>query len=395
MEGDPLRFTYDGGAEENQPITIVRQRPAGGAAGHELRLRLGDDDQADDTMLSIGAKDDAAAVTSLEVRADGRVRVPVGPLDFDQVHRQEVDLFGSGTGIGTQPGVMYLRSPSGFAWFRGGTHSDVPFDNPSPGRVQMRLSDEGNLEFGNRTRQMIDLWAPSGSHDYGIGVQNSTLYFRTNADVCWFRGGNHSDSRGSPGAGGTLAMKLDSGSDLGVVGDITAGFDGHDAKVITRHVRGKRTSDDGVDDLFLNWNNGADVVVGNPSGTSSDLIVSGSITVEGADVESIIKVRTFDRTTSNNGSSPGSWSVSYAGQFDSVFAAYAMLTGFSVTGDSMSSNPLRSVNAGAIPQTVWVDVQAVSSSSASGQAFTAQSDPLFDGNNETSFTLVVIGRKWT
>jgi hypothetical protein len=370
-------------------------------AGHQLRLRLGDDDTAADTTFSIGTQADAAATTALEVRADNRVLVPTGVLDFGStLDRQQIDLSGSDTGIGTQPGVLYLRSSSGFAWFKGGVHSDTPFDNPSPGQVQMTLSDAGNLEFGARTRQMIDLWAAGGAHNYGIGVQNFTLYFRTDFDVCWFRGGSHSDSQSSPGSGGVLAMRLDSASSLEVFGsgathgDLTVGKGG-DAQVITRHVRGKGSGTDVTDHLFLNWNNGFDVYVGNPTGTTSDLVVSGALSVPGGGVESVVKVRTFPRTVQNNGSSPGSWTQSYAGQFDSVQAVYAVLTGFSITGESFSSTPGRTPSVDVIPQTLWVQVDAFGVSSASGRAFHAQSDAAQEGNNEVSFTLVVIGRKWS
>ena len=68
----------------------------------------------------------------------------------------------------------------------------------------MRLDDNGNLHFGTRVRQMLNLW----STQYGIGVQSATTYFRTGADFCWFRGGAHSDTRSDPG-GGFTAMRLD------------------------------------------------------------------------------------------------------------------------------------------------------------------------------------------
>jgi hypothetical protein len=400
MEGEAIRFTYTGGAEENVPVTLHRQHPVGGA-GHQLRLRLGDDDTAADTTFSIGTQEDAAATTALEVRADNRVVVPSGVLDFGTTdHRQQIDLAGPGTGIGTQPGVLYLRSPSAFAWFRGGAHSDTPLDNPTPGRVQMTLSDAGNLEFGARTRQMIDLWAVGGDHNYGIGVQDWTLYFRTDSDVCWFRGGSHVDTQSGPGAGGVLAMKLDNSSSLEVFGagathgHLTVGKGG-DAQVITRHVRGKGSGSDVTDHLYLNWNNGFDVYVGNPTGTPSDLIVSGALSVPGGGVDSVVKVRTFPRIVQNNGSSPGTWTQSYAGEFDSVPVVYAVLTGFSITGESFSTTPSRTPDVNVIPQTLWVQVDSVSATSASGRAFFAQSDASQESNNEVSFTLVVIGRKWS
>src|SRR5262249_730567 len=63
----------------------------------------------------------------------------------------------------------------------------------------------GWLNFGAATRQMLNLW----NEEYGIGIQSGTLYFRTATDVCWFKGGAHSDTQSDPGAGGNLQMRLD------------------------------------------------------------------------------------------------------------------------------------------------------------------------------------------
>jgi hypothetical protein len=65
------------------------------------------------------------------------------------------------------------------------------------------------LSFGSQTRQMINLW---GSQ-YGIGVQGSTTYFRSNTNFCWFKGGTHNDERDNPG-GGTRLMALNEAGDL-------------------------------------------------------------------------------------------------------------------------------------------------------------------------------------
>jgi hypothetical protein len=67
----------------------------------------------------------------------------------------------------------------------------------------------GNMTFGSTTRQMLNLWGD----DYGIGVQNSTLYQRTGGGFAWFRDGSHSNTQNDPG-GGTRLMKLDSGGNL-------------------------------------------------------------------------------------------------------------------------------------------------------------------------------------
>ena len=64
-----------------------------------------------------------------------------------------------------------------------------------------------SINFGLQTRQMLNLWGPTA---YGIGVQNSRLYFRTAATggFSWFEGGVHDNTIDGPGTGGTLRMRL-------------------------------------------------------------------------------------------------------------------------------------------------------------------------------------------
>lgn len=76
----------------------------------------------------------------------------------------------------------------------------------------------GNLSFGNSTRQMINLWGTQ----YGIGIQSSTQYFRTDGRFSWFYGGTHSDTENTPGTGGTNLMTLTSAGNLTVTGTLTA-----------------------------------------------------------------------------------------------------------------------------------------------------------------------------
>lgn len=72
----------------------------------------------------------------------------------------------------------------------------------------VRLSDSTpSISFGATTRQMLDLY----NQDYGVGVQASTLYQRSNSRFSWFRGGVHSNTQNDPGAGGVVAMTLTSG----------------------------------------------------------------------------------------------------------------------------------------------------------------------------------------
>ncbi len=68
----------------------------------------------------------------------------------------------------------------------------------------------GTVEFGSTTRQMIILHTAG----YGIGVQPSTHYFRTNSGFAWYKDGTHVNTAFSPGTGGTRLMKLDSAGNL-------------------------------------------------------------------------------------------------------------------------------------------------------------------------------------
>ncbi len=67
----------------------------------------------------------------------------------------------------------------------------------------------GFLNFASQTRQMVNLWGTGPNAPYGIGVQNSTQYYRTGSNYAWYMGGTHSDATWDPGAGGTVMMRLD------------------------------------------------------------------------------------------------------------------------------------------------------------------------------------------
>ena len=75
----------------------------------------------------------------------------------------------------------------------------------------------GSVFFGSTTRQMLNLY----NQTYGIGVQASTFYFRTDYGFRWYKGGIHSNTAGSPG-GGTQLMNLSQTGDLFVTGPVHA-----------------------------------------------------------------------------------------------------------------------------------------------------------------------------
>jgi hypothetical protein len=125
-----------------------------------------------------------------------------GDESFGARTRQMINLFGAGYGIGVQDSGFYQRTDRDFFWYRGGKHSDTSGD--SGGGAELLRLGPGGLSFGARTRQMLNLFGAG----YGIGVQDSGFYERSDFAFFWYKGGLHSDTFGD-GGGGTQLMKLD------------------------------------------------------------------------------------------------------------------------------------------------------------------------------------------
>jgi hypothetical protein len=72
----------------------------------------------------------------------------------------------------------------------------------------LRLSDDTpSLSFGSTIRQMVNFFSTT----YGMGVQESTLYMRSNSRFSWFRGGSHNPNEDNPGGGRRQMTLTDSG----------------------------------------------------------------------------------------------------------------------------------------------------------------------------------------
>ena len=69
------------------------------------------------------------------------------------------------------------------------------------------IGPSGTINFGNTTRQMLNLWGNA----YGVGVQSGTMYFRSGGNFAWYVGGSHSDTAFDSG-GGTEVARLTDGS---------------------------------------------------------------------------------------------------------------------------------------------------------------------------------------
>ena len=102
-----------------------------------------------------------------------------------------------------------------FVW---ADEQEADFDSTSRNQFSLRasggvrLANDTSLNFGDQTRQMINLW----NGEYGIGVQSGAGYFRSGGDFFWYRGGSHSDANGSAGGGGIPLMSLKSSGRLGL-----------------------------------------------------------------------------------------------------------------------------------------------------------------------------------
>ena len=297
----------------------------------------------------------------LAVKADDTVDITTGSLSFGNTTRQMVNLWKQNYGIGVQSGTLYFRSDSAFRWYQGGKHANDPsssdngtlllnVDGNGTLSVAKDINVPGDINFGTQVRQMLNLW----DVQYGIGVQASTLYFRTHGDFCWFRDGVHSDTRDDPG-GGVRAMMLDSNSKLTVTGDLAT------------H---------------------SDLSVSGNASIASDMNVSGN--------QNLVDVFVQTLAVQNNGSNFATWVCNHPNRFSKVYAAFAVFQGFSLFGqggNTSFNNFGRVPDLGAIPQHAFVRVDSgAGTEQTTGTCFCSESSAANEGDNTILFTVVVIGK---
>jgi hypothetical protein len=227
LHGGKLSLQSAGGSDETRPLWLQRLAQSAGS-GSDLRVHIGDNPHKD-TRLTIGPGPTPTAIATekvvLAVRGDDMVDIPTGRLRFGNTARQCIDLSveddakHGAHGIGRQTASTYFRSAGDFYWYRNGEHQNADGTPGTGGSTLMRLDGQGAVHFVNDFRQLIN--AHIGGQEYGIGVQDSTLYQRSSSDFAWYRGGGHASGQLDPG-GGALAMSLDSASRLTVVGGITS-----------------------------------------------------------------------------------------------------------------------------------------------------------------------------
>jgi hypothetical protein len=175
-------------------------------------------------FLRINSSDSAAA----RVEVDGRIRSGQLTVGAWPASPAQYVFFGINTLDQTQAGNYALLQ---------GTASDIgtTYLNSSK-TVHLRINNgdklivqnDGNIDiiapshlsFGAQTRQMINLW----STGYGVGIQNSTLYVRSDSQFAWHQAGTHDDNADDPGAtfsqGGRTLMLLDASGNLHIRGQL-------------------------------------------------------------------------------------------------------------------------------------------------------------------------------
>jgi hypothetical protein len=351
IQGGALFFNDIWGSDDTVPLWMQRA-PNPGGAGFDLRVHLGDSKDAKN-RLAIGYKD-GTEKTVLAVKAGDTADIATGSLNFGQSTRQMLNLFQQSYAIGVQNNTLYERTNSDFCWFRGGTHSNTAGDPGAGGALLLKLDASANLHMGAQTRQMLNLW----NQGYGIGVQSGTLYFRSDFNFAWFRGGTHSDSPAGDPGGGALSMFLDQNGSLRIRGGLTVP--------------------------------GAAGISGNVS-VGGDVSIAGSLAVSGS--QNIVSF--FQKTLAiiNGGEGPTTWTCSFAGQFKHVYTVFVVLQGFSIwPNPSTSFNTFfNAADVNAISQHVFVRIDGSDGNSVHGTCFCQESLASNEGDNTVLFTVIAIG----
>ncbi|MDJ0628981.1 MAG: hypothetical protein QNJ44_12035 [Rhodobacter sp.] len=369
LHGGMLSFQSTGGSDETVPLTVRRVADAVGS-GADLRVQIGEDASAQNARLTVGTVldpfDDDPSALALSVRADGMIDSPSGRLRFTETARQAID-FGvpndpdpSPRGLGWQGANLYSRTGHSFYWYHRGEHVDTAGDAGAGGDVLMRLTRAGALEFGQEFRQVLNFDVAGQSS--GIGVQDDTLYFRSDKNFAWYRGGGPDDGELSPG-GGARAMSVDNASRLTVEGGIITNGPVrlHGQRLSLREPNGSEAGDpleiyrhrDGTDRHHLrvrigNDSGGGDrFAVGPENGSFTerfwvdnrgdafvgrDLEVTGELTSRGHDV--LIDVITGEENLGASGAGSGTRDVTVTSSRLSSIGSAQLMVGLSDIGNN-------------------------------------------------------------
>jgi len=165
--------------------------------------------------------------------------------------------------------------------------------------ANLTLGSSAELFFGSATRQNINLF----SNSYGIGIQTNTQYYRSASRFSWFRGGAHNNNENNPGTGGTVAMTLDSSSNLAVTGNVSATAFSGDGSALTGVTAGSLANSV----TFNNTGGGAasGAAFNGAAGVTVSWNTIGAVTT-GATNQTIAGTKTFSGTIVANNTITGS-----------------------------------------------------------------------------------------
>lgn len=105
----------------------------------------------------------------------GDVTVSTSALNFGSTHREQIHLYGTTYGIGTQTDGVYTRSPTGFRWYRGGEHASTGAGGS--GVEAMVLDASGNLTVEKNITSLSDMRIKTDVHTLK-GVSEKLLSVR-------------------------------------------------------------------------------------------------------------------------------------------------------------------------------------------------------------------------
>ena len=201
-------------------------------------IAWGDDPKDDLRFVNVLSGGDVQGKELMRIKPSGNVGIgtnPVASLDIASASRTGTHptavkgLYITGDFNSDNDGVEFRHSNGtqgiGFGFntiYAAGSNAnqDLGLKPKGTGEVKVagNLSVTGLVSFGSQVRQMLNLW----SNIYGIGVQNSTQYFRSEANFAWYKGGSHNDAELNAG-GGTSLMTLDRNGNLSVSGIVKIG----------------------------------------------------------------------------------------------------------------------------------------------------------------------------
>jgi hypothetical protein len=224
-------------------------------------------------------------VTDLLV-AKSRVRLDGGPLSFALPDGDEaVPIEFSRLGLSTDPGAT-LALQIGSA-----SQGDSRFVVRSAGTTdRFSVDDQGDTVVGNNLvvhnvlttgRTDKDTYVLDGATDavntvaLGLEASSQVLYARAPSGLRVYLDETTADKDHQVLQADLFGVRVRNALVVGWGGD---------SYLQSRHVVGKASGADALDDLYLNWANGKNVYVGQVGGTTSDLHVSGNVYVGGNQV---------------------------------------------------------------------------------------------------------------